>query len=78
MATTTLSCPLCIDVPCADEFLLADHLMMAHLPWYMSSRDMVCFCGTVMSANIALYMAHLRHYGGAQEHYRAWQLGIDP
>ncbi len=72
-----LSCPLC-DVPCADEFLLADHLMMLHLPWTYHRLELTCFCGTRMTTYIAVVMAHLRHYGGAQEHYRAWQLGIDP
>ncbi len=60
------------------EFLLADHLMIVHLPWRANGRELRCFCGQVMSNKIVVYMAHLQAYGGAHEHHRAWQLGVDP
>ncbi len=77
MANTPLSCPLC-DLPCADEFLMADHLMMYHLADDVIGRTTLCFCGRRMSNNIVVVMTHLYHYGGAQEHYLATLLGIDP
>lgn len=86
MPTARPLCPLCdrclgpYDLPISaradEEFRLADHLLVAHLRWKYG-REVNCWCGLVMSAKVEVLMAHLKDKGGAAEHYRAWQLGID-
>lgn len=62
------------------DFLLAEHLMTAHMAGWedVLRREVRCFCGTPMTEHVWVVMAHFQQYGGVEEHYRAWQLGVDP